>query len=207
MLCPSQAGDPLPFSPLQTQRPIFLFVITEGWKSDKHPLHLKTKSWKETLPVFQSWPLLTHFHGLLQNRVTKTHSEKWLVHKQFTHKGPGSLLISLALISLKVGPCIWHCGGFVFFVVCLFGSVKDQFCGIICPQTGRNTHLWHLKVELATAWHWKCLLHLQCLDFPMCAQLQLVKQKCTCHPYCYSVATEPSMWKTILWKKDFCVLL
>lgn len=31
----------------------------------------KTKSWKQTLPVFGSRPLLTHFHGLLQNRVKK----------------------------------------------------------------------------------------------------------------------------------------
>lgn len=32
-------------------------------------------------------------------------------------------------------------------------------------------------MKLATAWHWKCRLHLQCLDFHICAQLRLSEAK------------------------------
>lgn len=179
--------------PLQNQRPIFLFVIMEGLKSRQASVTLENKILKTDTPSISiatpsdilPWTPAKQYH--------ETHSEKWQVHKRFTRKGPGSLLVSLALISLKVDPCIWHfvvAWVFVSWLVC-FGSVKDQFCGPTEPQTGSNTHLWHFKMELATAWHWKRIFHLQCLDFPMCAQIQLVKPKYTYHPYCYSVATEP----------------
>lgn len=152
---------------------------------------------------------------MLKNKILKNQPSQNLGHEPFWHTSMGFCKIVSRKLTVKNDWCInnshtkgwgpiWSVGHqfpsrwtlafdilwwLSLLVSVCFGSVKDQFCGTIRPQMGSNTHLWHLKMGLATAWHWKCVLHLQCLDFPTCARLQLVKQKCTCHPYYYPVAT------------------
>lgn len=192
MLCPSQIGNSLPLSTSDSKA--YIPVCDHGrFKiKDKHLSYLKTKSWKQTLPVFPSPTLLTYFHGLLQNSTTKLTVKNDRCINGSHAKGQGPFWTvwhwfpSRWTLAFDIFVVAW-----VFVSYFCFGSVKDQFCGPTEPQTGSNTHLWHFKMELATAWHWKRIFHLQCLDFPMCAQIQLVKPKYTYHPYCYSVATEP----------------
>lgn len=87
--------------------------------------------------------------------VPKTHSEKWLASKGLTQKGLGSLLLSLASVSLMMDTLTFtFCGDLAFF---LRGRGGCQ--GLVpwphSPLAGSNTHLRHFKMELATAWHWK----------------------------------------------------
>lgn len=82
-------------------------------------------------------------------------------------------------------------GGLVVYLFFFFWKCQGSVLWHHLAQTGSNTHLRHFKMDLATARHRKCVLYLQCLDFPMCAQLQLVKQKYTYHPTAILVATEP----------------
>lgn len=160
MLRPSQAGE-LFLCPFQIQRPIFLFVIMEGCKTNKQKIrqaswHLKAKSWKQNTPSYLDLrPLPTHVHQLLQ-KLTKTHSVKWLVPKRFPRKGLAALLVSLASISLKVDPGLRpFCGGFV--CLCFWKCQGSVLRYRVAADWGGNTHLWHFKMDLATAWHRKCI--------------------------------------------------
>lgn len=121
----------------------------------------------------------------------------WCMNNSHTRGGVPSGQSDLDLP--QGGPShLTFCGGLRFFCFCFF-----CFCFWKC----QGSVPWH---PLTTDWEQhasvafkngignfmtlECISHLQCLDFPMCAQLQVVKQKYTYHPYyCYSVATEPYM--------------
>lgn len=138
MLRPSQAGE-LFLCPFQIQRPIFLFVIMEGCKTNKQKIrqaswHLKAKSWKQNTPSYLDLrPLPTHVHQLLQNSRKRTvqndwclkdsHAKGWVPSWSVWHRFPSRWTLAFDLFVVAL-------------FVCVFGSVKDQFCGTGWPQTG-----------------------------------------------------------------------
>lgn len=154
MLCPSQAGDPLPFISTPDSKAYIPVRDYGRLKIRQASVTPKNKILKRNTPSisFNHDPLLTHFHGLLQNRITKTHSEKRRVHKQFTHKRLGSLLVSLALISLKVGPCTWHFVVAYFYFLIYFYFLEVSRISSVAPSAHR---LGATRICGIENWNWQ----------------------------------------------------
>lgn len=196
----------LPFYPLQIQRPIFLLVTVTVRTQDKH-LVLKNKILTTHTPRL-STPTPADALSRAPARPRHRNSQGGSDGAHTIHT-PGAGVPSrlFGMDSPPRGP--WHgtlCGGFAVFVGLFVWKCGASVLGHHLPTDGEQ----HAPVAFrnGVGMTLEMLLHVQCLDSPRCAQLQLVKQKVYVITPTAILSLQSHTWeKATLRKKDGCVLL
>lgn len=122
---PHPNWDSLPLSTSDSRSCMFLPVTMEGYNITQASVTPENKILKASTPsVSLATPSDTLPRPPAKQRH-RTHSEKWLVQKQFTNRGLWSLLGSLAWISLSRPLHLTCRGGMgIFFFLLLFLEVS-----------------------------------------------------------------------------------
>lgn len=131
--------------------------------------------------------------------VMKTHSEKWLAFKGLTHKGLGSLLLSLASISLTMDTLTFtFCDDLAFFG----GRQLSRISSLAPFPLGWEQHTSvAFQMALATAWHWK--MHVPLTVFRLSYVCSDSEAKVYTSPLLLFGCYRAINVKAILWNEDF----